>query len=57
MSAAATHQADRSYREVLGNRHVAGLLPGDLLANVGTGMLLVATTVPGVALLVDGVAR
>jgi hypothetical protein len=46
-----------SYREVLGNRHVAGLLPGDLLANVGTGMLLVATTVPGVALLVDGAAR
>jgi hypothetical protein len=26
MSAAATHQANRSYREVLGNRHVAGLL-------------------------------
>jgi hypothetical protein len=44
MSAAATHRANRSYREVLGNRHVAGLLLGDLLANVGTGMLIVATT-------------
>jgi MFS family permease len=32
----------RSYREVLGDRQVAGLLLGDLLANVGTGMIIVA---------------
>jgi hypothetical protein len=30
---------------VLRNRHVAGLLLGDLLANVGTGMLIVAMPV------------
>jgi len=40
MSAAATLEANRSYREVLRNRHVAGLLLGDLLANIGTGMLI-----------------
>src|SRR5258708_3285092 len=34
--------ANRSYRDVLRDRRVAGLLAGDLLANVGTGMLLVA---------------
>jgi MFS family permease len=45
MSAAATHKANRSYREVLRNRHVAGLLLGDLLANVGTGMIIVALPV------------
>jgi hypothetical protein len=43
MPAAATRQANQSYREVLrSNRRVAGLLLGDLLANVGTGMILVA---------------
>src|SRR5262245_2877274 len=45
MSAPATHEANRSYRDVLRNRHVAGLLLGDLLANVGTGMLIVAMPV------------
>jgi hypothetical protein len=45
MSAAATHEANRSYRDVLRNRHVAGLLLGDLLANVGTGMIIVAMPV------------
>ena len=34
-----------SYRDVLRNRHVAGLLLGDLLANAGTGMLIVAMPV------------
>ena len=34
--------ANLSYREVLRNRHVAGLLVGDLLANAGTGMIIVA---------------
>lgn len=34
-----------SYRGVLGNRPVAGLLFGDLLASVGTGMILVAMPV------------
>jgi len=29
MSAAATYEANRSYRDVLRNRHVAGLLLGD----------------------------
>jgi hypothetical protein len=40
-----THAADsrdRSYRDVLRDRRVAGLLAGDVLANVGTGMLVVA---------------
>jgi hypothetical protein len=36
---------DRSYRDVLRDRRVAGLLAGDLLANVGTGMLVVALPV------------
>jgi hypothetical protein len=35
----------RSYRDVLRDRRVAGLLAGDLLANVGTGMLVVAMPV------------
>jgi MFS family permease len=42
----ATREANRSYREVLrSNPRVAGLLLGDLLANVGTGMILVAMPV------------
>jgi MFS family permease len=45
MSVAATHEANRSYRDVLRNRHVAGLLLGDLLANAGTGMIIVAMPV------------
>ena len=45
MSVAATHGANRSDRDVLRNRRVAGLLLGDLLANVGTGMLIVAMPV------------
>ena len=40
-----THEANRSYRDVLRNRHVAGLLLGDLLASAGTGMLIVAMPV------------
>jgi hypothetical protein len=39
------HEANRSYRDVLRNRHVAGLLLGDLVANAGTGMLIVAMPV------------
>jgi len=34
-----------SYREVLRDRQVAGLLLGDLLANAGTGMIIVAMPV------------
>ena len=34
--------ANLSYREVLRDRRVAGLLVGDLLANAGTGMIIVA---------------
>jgi hypothetical protein len=34
MSAAATHEANRSYRDVLRNRHVAGLLLGDRYASL-----------------------
>src|SRR5215831_10608717 len=45
MSAAAAHETNRSYRDVLRNRHVAGLLLGDLLANAGTGMIIVAMPV------------
>ncbi len=37
-----TAVANQSYREVLRDRRVAGLLLGDLLANIGTGMLIVA---------------
>jgi MFS family permease len=36
---------NRSYREVLRNRRVAALLIGDLLANAGTGMIIVAMPV------------
>ncbi|MEV6877260.1 MFS transporter [Amycolatopsis sp. NPDC051128] len=39
-----------SYREVLRDRRVAGLLFGDLLANVGTGMILVAMPVQTLSL-------
>ena len=38
-------EANQSYREVLRNRDVAGLLLGDLLANAGTGMIIVAMPV------------
>ena len=38
-------EANQSYRDVLGNRHLAGLLLGDLLANAGTGMIIVAMPV------------
>jgi MFS family permease len=41
----ATLEANKSYREVLRDRRVAGLLVGDVLANVGTGMILVAMPV------------
>ena len=48
---AATREANRSYREVLrSNPRVAGLLLGDLLANVGTGMLLVAMPVQALSI-------
>ena len=50
MPTAATHEANRSYRQVLANRQVAGLLLGDLLANVGTGMLIVAMPVQTLAI-------
>jgi hypothetical protein len=39
-----------SYREVVRDRRVAGLLLGDLLANVGTGMILVAMPVQTLAI-------
>jgi MFS family permease len=45
MTAVANLEANRSYREVLRDRRIAGLLLGDLLANVGTGMILVAMPV------------
>ncbi len=45
MSAAETREANRSYRDVLRDRHVAGLLLGDLLASVGTGAIIVAMPV------------
>ncbi|GGN73168.1 hypothetical protein GCM10011579_051020 [Streptomyces albiflavescens] len=42
--------ANRSYRDVLSrNRRMAGLLLGDLLANAGTGMLIVAMPVQTLA--------
>ncbi|WP_233425608.1 MFS transporter [Jiangella alkaliphila] len=41
---------NRSYREVLRHRGVAGLLAGDLLAGAGTGMLLVAMPVQTLAI-------
>jgi MFS family permease len=42
--------ANRSYREVLRDRRIAGLLAGDLLANVGTGMIIVAMPVQTLAI-------
>lgn len=45
MTAVATRAANQSYRKVLRNRRLAGLLLGDLLASVGTGMILVAMPV------------
>ncbi|MDQ7905528.1 MFS transporter [Phytohabitans sp. ZYX-F-186] len=36
---------NRSYRDVLRDRRLAGLLLGDLLANAGTGMIIVAMPV------------
>jgi hypothetical protein len=45
VSAAAAHEPNRAYRDVLRNRHVAGLLLGDLLASAGTGMIIVAMPV------------
>jgi hypothetical protein len=39
------HEANRSYRDALRNRHVAGLLLGDLFANAGTGLIIVAMPV------------
>jgi MFS family permease len=45
MPTGATREGNRSYREVLRSRQVAGLLLGDLLSNVGTGMLIVALPV------------
>jgi hypothetical protein len=44
MPTGATREANRSYRQVLRNRQVAGLLLGDLLAN---GRRLLATSVAG----------
>ncbi|MBB5791231.1 MFS transporter [Jiangella mangrovi] len=41
---------NRSYREVLRDRRVAGLLVGDLLAHVGTGMIIVAMPVQTLAI-------
>ena len=38
-------KTNKSYRDVLRNWHLAGLLLGDLLANAGTGMLIVAMPV------------
>src|SRR5499426_1739252 len=45
MTTDATPAANRSYRDVLRNRRVAGLLLGDLLSDIGTGMLIVAMPV------------
>jgi MFS family permease len=42
---AAETTTNQSYRDVLHDRRVAGLLLGDLLANVGTGMIIVAMPV------------
>lgn len=47
----ATREANLSYREVLrSNPRVAGLLLGDLPANVGTGTLLVAMPVQALSI-------
>ncbi|MFI6318924.1 MFS transporter [Nonomuraea sp. NPDC050556] len=40
-----TQATNRSYREVLRDRRLAGLLLGDLLAGAGTGMIIVAMPV------------
>ncbi|GAA4445759.1 MFS transporter [Phytohabitans houttuyneae] len=45
-----TLEANQSYRAVLRDRRVAGLLLGDLLANAGTGMILVAMPVQTLAI-------
>ena len=45
MVTTANHESNRSYRDVLRNRRVAALLLGDLLANAGTGMIIVAMPV------------
>lgn len=50
MSVEASRAANQSYREVLRNRHVAGLLLGDLLASAGTGMIIVAMPVQTLAI-------
>ncbi|GAB3764961.1 hypothetical protein GCM10028864_59300 [Microlunatus parietis] len=42
--------ANLSYREVLRDRRVAGLLLGDLLAGVGTGMIIVAMPIQTLAI-------
>jgi MFS family permease len=44
-SARPTNEVNQSYREVLRNRRLAGLLAGDLMASIGTGMLIVAMPV------------
>jgi MFS family permease len=51
MPGAATGEVNRSYREVLcSNPRLTGLLLGDLLPNVGTGMLLVAMPVQALSI-------
>ncbi len=45
-----TSPVNQSYRQVLRNRRVAGLLLGDLLAGVGTGMIIVAMPVQTLAI-------
>jgi len=50
VTAAEAREANQSYRQVLRNRRVAGLLLGDLLGNVGTGMILVAMPVQTLAI-------
>jgi MFS family permease len=51
MSTASTRgEANQSYREVLRNRRVVGLLLGDLVANAGSGMILVAMPVQTLAI-------
>ncbi|MEV6032794.1 MFS transporter [Nonomuraea sp. NPDC052116] len=44
-SSTTTNRSNRSYRDVLRDKRVAGLLLGDLLANISTGMILVAMPV------------
>ncbi|GAA4080056.1 MFS transporter [Nonomuraea soli] len=45
-----SRETNRSYRDVLRNRHLAGLLLGDLLAGAGTGMIIVAMPVQTLAI-------